>query len=87
MIRLPPDECEELGGRALAVPTDVTDANQVDALASRAVDEFGRIDVWVNNAAVSVFAPFLEMPIGDLRRVSTSTSSATCTGHVRRSRS
>jgi short-subunit dehydrogenase len=62
-------ECEELGGRAIAVPTDVTEASQVDALAQRAVDEFGRIDVWVNNAAVSVFAPFLEMPLEDLRRV------------------
>jgi NAD(P)-dependent dehydrogenase (short-subunit alcohol dehydrogenase family) len=62
-------ECAELGGRALAVPTDVTDPGQVDALARRAVDEFGRIDVWVNNAAVSVFAPFLEMPLDDLRRV------------------
>jgi short-subunit dehydrogenase len=62
-------ECEELGGRALAVPTDVTESSQVEALARRAVDTFGRIDVWVNNAAVSVFAPFLEMPLDDIRRV------------------
>ncbi|MCP2031074.1 short-subunit dehydrogenase [Okibacterium sp. HSC-33S16] len=62
-------ECEKLGGSALAVQTDVTDASQVEALARRTVATFGRIDVWVNNASVSVFAPFLEMPLDDLRRV------------------
>lgn len=62
-------ECEALGAQALAVQTDVTDAGQVESLARRAVDRFGRIDVWVNNASVSVFAPFLEMPLDDIRRV------------------
>ena len=62
-------ECEKAGGQALAVQTDVTDAGQVQSLARRAVDTFGGIDVWVNNASVSVFAPFLEMPLDDIRRV------------------
>jgi NAD(P)-dependent dehydrogenase (short-subunit alcohol dehydrogenase family) len=62
-------ECERAGGRAIAVPTDVTDEAAVDALAARAVEEFGRIDVWVNDAAVSVFAPLVEAPIEDVRRV------------------
>lgn len=62
-------ECEQAGGRAVAVPTDVTDEAAVDALAARAVEEFGRIDVWVNDAAVSVFAPLVEAPIDDVRRV------------------
>ncbi|GHD43556.1 SDR family NAD(P)-dependent oxidoreductase [Mycetocola manganoxydans] len=62
-------ECEARGGDAIAVPTDVTNASQVDALARAAVMKFGRIDVWVNNAAVSAFAPFLEMPLDDIRRV------------------
>lgn len=62
-------ECEQAGGQAIAVPTDVADAGQVEALARKAVDRFGRIDVWVNNAGVSVFAPFLETPLDDIRRV------------------
>jgi NAD(P)-dependent dehydrogenase (short-subunit alcohol dehydrogenase family) len=45
-------ECEAAGGRALAVPTDVTDEAAMAELARRAVEGFGRIDVWVNNAGV-----------------------------------
>lgn len=62
-------ECEQAGGRAIAVPTDVSDEGAVDALAERAVEAFGRLDVWVNDAAVSVFAPLVEAPIDDVRRV------------------
>ncbi|MEV8593444.1 SDR family oxidoreductase [Streptomyces sp. NPDC052012] len=63
-------ECERhRGARAHAVPTDVTDAGAVDDLARRAVQRFGRIDVWVNNAAVTVFSPFLEVPLEDFRKV------------------
>jgi NAD(P)-dependent dehydrogenase (short-subunit alcohol dehydrogenase family) len=46
-------EIEALGGRALAVPTDVTDRSAVEALADAAVDAFGSLDVWVNNAGGS----------------------------------
>lgn len=45
------EEITALGRRALSVPTDITDADQCRALAERAVAEFGRIDVLVNNAA------------------------------------
>jgi short-subunit dehydrogenase len=62
-------DCEKLGGRAVAVPTDVTDESQVQALADRAIESFGRIDVWVNNAAVSAFGPFEETPPDVFRRV------------------
>jgi NAD(P)-dependent dehydrogenase (short-subunit alcohol dehydrogenase family) len=62
-------KCESLGAAALAVPTDVSDGDAVEALAQAAVDRFGRIDVWVNNAAVTAFGPFLQMPLGDFRRV------------------
>jgi NAD(P)-dependent dehydrogenase (short-subunit alcohol dehydrogenase family) len=62
-------ECEAAGSEVLAVPTDVTDADGVQALARRAVERFGRIDVWVNCAAVTAFAPFQEMPLEDFRRV------------------
>jgi short-subunit dehydrogenase len=62
-------ECEAAGGQALAVPTDVTDFKAVEELARRAVERFGRIDVWVNDAALMLFAPFLEAPLEDFRRV------------------
>lgn len=48
------------GGAALTVPMDVTDYAQVEALGQRAVDHFGRIDTWVNNAGVAIYAPFWE---------------------------
>lgn len=62
-------ECKELGGHALAVPTDVTDEAAVQDLARRAIETFGRIDVWVNNAAVTLFARIEEAPYEDYRRV------------------
>ena len=68
-LRALADECERLGGRALAVPTDVTDENAVQSLARRAVETFGRIDVWVNNAAVTLFGRFEETPAEAYRRV------------------
>jgi NAD(P)-dependent dehydrogenase (short-subunit alcohol dehydrogenase family) len=45
------------GGRATAVVADVADADQVKRVAERAIAEHGRIDTWVNNAAVSMWAP------------------------------
>lgn len=51
------------GGRALAITTDVTDDASVDALARGAIDAFGRLDVWVNNAGGSpIQAPLVELP-------------------------
>lgn len=61
--------CEELGAPATAVEVDVTDADAVDGLADAAVRRFGSLDVWVNNAGVTMFSPFLRMPPEDLRRV------------------
>jgi NAD(P)-dependent dehydrogenase (short-subunit alcohol dehydrogenase family) len=62
-------ECERAGGRALVVPTDVTDEQAVRELARVTAERFGRIDVWVNCAAVTVFGPFSEVPLEDVRRV------------------
>jgi short-subunit dehydrogenase len=63
-------ECERVGAQgAIAVPTDTADAESVKAVADAAVERFGRIDVWVNNAAVGLYAPFLDVPLDDFRRV------------------
>lgn len=62
-------QCERAGGRALAVPTDVTDQDAVNALAERAVAAFGRIDVWVNAAAVIAFGEFEKVPAEVFRHV------------------
>ncbi|MEV5428023.1 SDR family oxidoreductase [Streptomyces sp. NPDC052701] len=63
-------DCERhRGARVLAVPTDVTDAAAVESLAEQAVERFGRLDVWVNAAAVAVFGPFREIPLQDFRKV------------------
>jgi NAD(P)-dependent dehydrogenase (short-subunit alcohol dehydrogenase family) len=62
-------EVEALGGKALALPTDVADAEQVEAAAAQVEQEFGPIDVWVNNAMASVFSPVKEMTAAEFRRV------------------
>ncbi len=63
------DECEAFGTQALGVPTDVTNDQAVDALANAAIERFGRIDVWVNAAAVALYSRFEEAPLADYRRV------------------
>ncbi len=61
-------DVEALGGKALAVPTDVADAEQVEAAADRVERELGPIDVWVNDAIAVVFAPFKEIEPEDFKR-------------------
>jgi len=62
-------EVEALGGEALVIPTDVADAEQVDAAAAQVTRQWGGIDVWVNNAMASIFAPVDEISAKDFRRV------------------
>jgi NAD(P)-dependent dehydrogenase (short-subunit alcohol dehydrogenase family) len=62
-------ECEVLGGEAVFIPTDVSDADAVERAAAQIEQEFGPIDIWVNNAMVSVFSPVKEMEAADYRRV------------------
>lgn len=57
------------GGEAIGVPTDVTDAAQVQALAVAAEETFGRIDTWVNNAAVYIQGRVLDLTLDDFREV------------------
>src|SRR5688500_1447855 len=54
-------EAEAAGGRALAIPVDVADAESVENAAAMVERELGSIDIWVNNAMVSVFSPVHEL--------------------------
>src|SRR5919205_4166589 len=62
-------EVESAGGKALAIPTDVSDPEAVEAAARRVEETFGPIDVWVNDAMVSVFSPAKEMTPEEYKRV------------------
>jgi NAD(P)-dependent dehydrogenase (short-subunit alcohol dehydrogenase family) len=62
-------DVEAAGGRAIAVETDVSDPDQVEAAARRVEQTFGPIDVWVNNAMASVFSPVKETPPEEFKRV------------------
>ena len=58
-------DVERLGGRALPILTDVSDDLQVEAAANRVEQEFGPIDIWINNAMVSILSPALPMTAAD----------------------
>jgi NAD(P)-dependent dehydrogenase (short-subunit alcohol dehydrogenase family) len=60
---------EALGGRGLIIPSDVSDPEQVEQAAEQVEQSFGPIDIWVNNAMVSVFAPFMKYTADEFRRV------------------
>jgi len=62
-------EVEAAGRRALAVPTDVADPAAVERAAAAVEQELGPVDVWVNNAMTSVFAPFREIEEHEFKRV------------------
>jgi short-subunit dehydrogenase len=62
-------EVEDMGGRALALPVDVADADRVEAAAAEVEERLGQIDVWVNNAMTSVFSPVKEMKPEEFKRV------------------
>ncbi len=63
------EEVESLGGSALIVPTDVSDYGQVIDAAHTVQREFGPIDVWINVAFTSVFAPFDKISPEEFKRV------------------
>ena len=62
-------ECERAGGRGVVQVTDVGDARAVERLCDTAVRSYGRVDVWINNAAVSLFGRFEETPEVDFEQV------------------
>lgn len=59
--------CEQQGVRALGIPTDVTDDAALESLVQRTRDEFGRIDVLVNNAGIEAWHDFHTLPVDDIR--------------------
>src|SRR3954454_6383690 len=60
-------EVEERGGQALVIPTDVAEADQVEAAAQAAESEFGPIDVWVNDAMATIYSEFLDLEPDEYR--------------------
>lgn len=62
------DEVRALGGKALALAVDVADAEQVEAAAARIEDELGPIDIWINAAMVTIFAPVHDIRADEFRR-------------------
>jgi short-subunit dehydrogenase len=63
------DEIERAGGRAEAVVADVSEYDEVERIADRAIARFGRIDTWVNNAAVSIYASVADLTREEIDRV------------------
>jgi NAD(P)-dependent dehydrogenase (short-subunit alcohol dehydrogenase family) len=63
------DEVQQAGGTPLVLPVDVSDPDQVFAAAERVEAELGEIDIWVNVAFASVFAPFEQVSPAEYRRV------------------
>jgi short-subunit dehydrogenase len=62
-------DVEELGGKAIAIPTDVADPDQVEAAAAKVEETFGPIDIWVNDAMTSVFSEVKKMKPEEYKRV------------------
>jgi len=73
-------EVESYGRRALAIPLDVSDADAVEAAALAIESELGPIDVWVNNAMVTVFSPVALLQPDEVRRVTEVTYLGTVNG-------
>jgi NAD(P)-dependent dehydrogenase (short-subunit alcohol dehydrogenase family) len=63
------EEVRRAGGQAMIVPTDTADHEQVEQAAQRVEQEFGEIDVWVNVAFTSVFAPLWKIEPDEFERV------------------
>jgi short-subunit dehydrogenase len=62
-------EVEERGGRPLVIPADVSDAEAVEAAAERAEGELGEIGLWVNDAMVSMYSPFMKMTAKEFQHI------------------
>ncbi len=62
-------EIQQAGAQAVAIPTDVARADEVEAAAEQIEQRFGPIEVWINNAITTVMSPFVHMQVEEFRRV------------------
>ena len=62
-------EAQDLGVKAISVIADVGKKNEVEAMAAKALGEFGRVDILINNAAIRPHKPFLDVSDEDWERV------------------
>ncbi len=63
------DEISQMGAKVIAIPADVSIFEQVQAVADKAVESFGRLDTWVHTAATAVIAPFEQVSPEEFKRV------------------
>lgn len=63
------DEIRAIGGESMVFPADISDSNAMKALLAATIARWGRVDVWVNNAGVTVFGNFWETPLAAHQRV------------------
>jgi NAD(P)-dependent dehydrogenase (short-subunit alcohol dehydrogenase family) len=75
-------EVKELGGEALVLLADVANPEQVEAAAKAVETEFGPMDIWINNAMVSVFSPVKQMTSAEFKRVTDVTYLGTVYGSL-----
>lgn len=62
-------EIQEQGGQALAIPTDVTDIQQVNILIEKALDTYTKVDVLINNAGICMTAPMAQTSLEDWQTI------------------
>ncbi len=62
-------EIRQAGGQATYALADVSREHEVRRIAEVAIETFGRIDTWVNNAAVSIYGPVIDVPLQEHRRL------------------
>lgn len=63
------EEIRQFGGEATAITADVADFEQVKAIANKAIEQYGRLDTWVHNAAVEIYATFEDTTPEEFRQV------------------
>src|SRR5215472_12783376 len=62
-------DVEAAGGHALVLPVDVAEAQAVSAAADQVIAQWGKIDVWVNDAMATIFSPVRDIKADEFRRV------------------
>jgi NAD(P)-dependent dehydrogenase (short-subunit alcohol dehydrogenase family) len=63
------DEISQKDGEAIAIPADVTNFEQVKAIADKAVEHYGRLDTWVHLAPINIYATFEQITPEEFKRV------------------